>query len=168
MIGDNSKRRNRPRIHVVVEPELQLNHHTAGKGEFYDVHLCDQDTWTFQFEFEYEDNNQWVKGGSFDIEAMVVSPAGDKFWLFEKKQHWEDNVWGWPRVFESPNVAQALRYKRGDHFIQTKAREITKFPRACEKAPEAWRWLARPSNSFWAERIIEGMNLLYTCPIDPH
>eukprot|EP00216_Chloropicon_sp_CCMP2111_P001523 CAMPEP_0198234076 /NCGR_PEP_ID=MMETSP1446-20131203/170_1 /TAXON_ID=1461542 ORGANISM="Unidentified sp, Strain CCMP2111" /NCGR_SAMPLE_ID=MMETSP1446 /ASSEMBLY_ACC=CAM_ASM_001112 /LENGTH=558 /DNA_ID=CAMNT_0043914805 /DNA_START=423 /DNA_END=2099 /DNA_ORIENTATION=- len=158
--GDNSKRRNRPRIHVVVEPELELEHETAGKGEFYDVHLCDDDVWTFQFEFEYGEDGVWNEGGSFDIEAIVTAPEGDKFWLFEKKQHWEDNVWGWPRVFESENVMEALENEeRGSKFIEIKVKELLKFPRACEVAPEAWDWLSQPENSFWATEIIESESI---------
>lgn len=153
--GDNSKRRNRPRIHVVVEPDLDMKHHSAGSGEFYDIHICKEDLWTFQFEFEYEEDGAWIEGGSFDIEAMVVSPDGDKVWMFEKRQHWEKNIHGWPRVFESDNIREALQDAGKDRFIQIKLREITKIPRACEKAPEAWEWLSKPENDLFGRKIIE-------------
>ncbi len=63
-------------MQVVVEPDLDLRRGGAGSGEFYDIHICKEDLWTFQFEFEYEDGGAWVEGGSFDIEAMVVAPEG--------------------------------------------------------------------------------------------
>ncbi|QDZ24242.1 hypothetical protein HOP50_12g67780 [Chloropicon primus] len=155
--GDNSKRRNRQRVHVVVEPDVEMNHGTAGSGKFYDIHVCKKDHWTFQFEFEYADDSTglWVKGGSFDVEAMVVAPQGNKVWLFEKKQHWEKEVYAWPRVFESDDIAEALAGAGKDRFVQIKMRQITTFPRACEKAPEAWEWLSRPENALFGRKIIE-------------
>ena len=158
--GDNSKRRNRPRIHVTLEPDLDLAHPDANKdGSHYEMHVCSDDVWTFQFEFEYKDDftGAWVEGGSFDVEAMVVAPQGDRFWLFEKKQHWEDNAWGWPRIFESDDVSLAIQRAApgAERFQQITVREIAKFPRACEQAPEAWDWLAQPENAVWAERIME-------------
>mmetsp|Transcript_547 Transcript_547/g.2090 ORF Transcript_547/g.2090 Transcript_547/m.2090 type:complete len:578 (+) Transcript_547:123-1856(+) len=157
--GDNSKRRNRQRIHVVVEPDLEMNHHTAGKNEFYDVHICKQDHWTFQFEFEHADSytGEWHEWGSFDVEAMAVAPEGNKVWMFEKKQHWEDDVKMWPRIFESDDLAEALAAKRGskDRFIKIKMRQVGTLPRPCEEAPEAWEWLSRPENAFFGRKIIE-------------
>ena len=141
---------------MVVEPDLDMEHpEYAGSGKFYDIHVCDEDAWTFQFEFEYEEDDQWIEGGSFDIEAIAVSPQGDKVWMFEKKQHWEKKVWSWPRVFESENIKDALKYAGKDRFIQIKVREITKFPRPCEEAPEAWEWLSKPENLFFGRSIIE-------------
>ena len=163
--GDNSKRRNRQRIHVVVEPDVDMRHSNAGSGDFYDVHVCAKDFWTFQFEFEYADGETgvWTKGGSFDVEAMVVAPQGNKVWLFEKKQHWEKDVYKWPRIFESDDVAEALRQagdsrdhaRDGAKVIRIKMRQITTLPRACEKAPEAWEWLARQENAHFGRQIIE-------------
>ena len=146
---------------MVVEPDLDLEHHYAGSDKFYDIHVCDEDAWTFQFEFEYEEDDEWIEGGSFDIEAMAVAPEGNKVWMFEKKQHWEKKVWGWPRVFESESITEALRSAGKDRFIQIKVREITKIPRPCEVAPEAWEWLAKPENLFFGRSIIESKSLLF-------
>jgi hypothetical protein len=147
---------------VVVEPDLDLEHDYAGSDKFYDIHVCEEDAWTFQFEFEYEEDDEWIEGGSFDIEAMAVAPQGDKVWMFEKKQHWEKKVWGWPRVFESESINEALASAGKDKFIQIKVREITKMPRPCEVAPEAWEWLAKPENLFFGRSIIESKSSV--CP----
>ena len=166
--GDNSKRRNRQRVHVVVEPDVDLRHHKAGSGEFYDVHVCDKDHWTFQFEFEYADSETgaWVEGGSFDVEAMAVAPEGNKVWMFEKKQHWEKKVHEWPRVFESDDIEKALQEavlkKKDNNFIKIKMKQITTFPRPCEMAPEAWKWLSQKENSMFGRKIIEDEKIATT------
>merc|ERR1719247_1138057 len=79
--GDNSKRRNRQRIHVVVEPDV----------------------------------------------AEALRQAGDS------RDHARD----------------------GAKVIRIKMRQITTLPRACEKAPEAWEWLARQENAHFGRQIIE-------------
>merc|ERR1712107_521713 len=65
---------------------------------------------------------EWHEWGSFDVEAMAVAPEGNKVWMFEKKQHWEDDVKMWPRIFESDDLAEALAAKRGSKADSLRSR----------------------------------------------